>query len=214
MPRLQGHALNDGTVLDPSTQGSSTRERILDISLELFTTQGYDKTSLREIAEHLGFSKAAIYYHFESKEAILMALHMRLHALGFDALRNIDRDTMTLEVWSTLIDQMIDQMLSHRALFIFHERNRTAMEGLHDEKHDAQHDDIESLFRAALANHDIPLKDRVRVSCAFGAVIVGLVMTGEAFADVPDAELGDMLREIAHGILTPSAVEEVAPSDS
>ena len=70
MARLQGHARNDGTV-DPSAQGSGTRERILDISLELFTTQGYDKTSLREIAEHLGFSKAAIYYHFESKEAIL-----------------------------------------------------------------------------------------------------------------------------------------------
>ena len=132
MARLQGHARNDGTV-DLAAQGSGTRERILDISLELFTTQGYDKTSLREIAEHLGFSKAAIYYHFESKEAILMALHMRLHAIGLDALRNIDRDTMTLDVWSTLIDQMIDQMLSHRALFILHERNRTAMEGLHDE---------------------------------------------------------------------------------
>ncbi|HEY5010993.1 MAG TPA: TetR/AcrR family transcriptional regulator [Acidimicrobiales bacterium] len=208
MARLQGHARNDGTV-DPAAQGSGTRERILDISLELFTTQGYDKTSLREIAEQLGFSKAAIYYHFESKEAILMALHMRLHAIGLDALRNIDRETMTLDVWSTLLDQMIEQMLSHRALFIFHERNRTAMEGLHDEKHDAEHDDIESLFRAALANEDIPLKDRVRVSCAFGAVIVGLVMTGDAFADVPDAELGEMLRDIAHGILTPSAADEI-----
>jgi len=42
----------------------------------------------------LGFSKAAIYYHFESKEAILMALHLRLgNALGLDALRNIDRET-------------------------------------------------------------------------------------------------------------------------
>ena len=78
--------------------GAGTRDRILDISLELFTTQGYEKTSLREIAERLGFSKAAIYYHFESKEAILMALHMRLHALGIDAVRNIDRATMTLEV--------------------------------------------------------------------------------------------------------------------
>src|ERR1700679_1257483 len=117
MARLQGHARNDGGV-EPSAQGSGTRERILDISLELFTTQGYDKTSLREIAEHLGFSKAAIYYHFESKEAILMALHMRLHAIGLDALRNIDRDTMTLDVWSTLIDQMIDKMLSH-AGFLF-----------------------------------------------------------------------------------------------
>jgi AcrR family transcriptional regulator len=206
MPRLQGHARNDGTV-DPSDQGPSTRERILDISLELFTTQGYDKTSLREIAEHLGFSKAAIYYHFESKEAILMALHMRLHAIGIDALRNIDGETMTLEVWSTLIDAMIDQMLAHRALFILHERNRTAMEGLHDEKHASDHDDIESLFRSVLANENIPLKDRVRMSSAFGAVIVGLVMTGDSFADIPDDELSELLRDVAHGILTPSPTE-------
>src|SRR5580692_10078138 len=133
MARLQGHARNDGTV-DPAAEGSGTRERILDISLELFTTQGYDKTSLREIAEQLGYSKAAIYYHFESKEAILMALHMRIHAIGLEALRNIDRATMTLDVWSELLDRMIDEMLKHRTLFILHERNRTAMEQLHDEK--------------------------------------------------------------------------------
>jgi AcrR family transcriptional regulator len=205
MAKLQGHARNDGTVTEGSaSEGAGTRDRILDIALELFTTQGYEKTSLREIAEILGFSKAAIYYHFESKEAILMALHMRLHALGFDALRNIEFETMTLDVWSSLLDQMIDQMLSHRALFILHERNRTAFEGLHDERHEAQHDDIESLFRAALSNEDLPLNDRVRVACAFGAVIIGLVLNGEAFANVSDQELGDMLRDIAHGILLPT----------
>ena len=201
MAKMQGHARNDGTVLE---QGPGTRDRILDISLDLFTTQGYDKTSLREIAEQLGYSKAAIYYHFESKEAILMALHMRLHAIGLDALRTIDRGAMTLDVWSALIDQMIEQMLSHRALFILHERNRTAMEQLHDERHEAEHDDIESLFRAALDDPSVPLNDRVRVACAFGAVVFGLVMTGGAFADVPDQEMGAMLRDIAHGILASS----------
>jgi AcrR family transcriptional regulator len=51
-----------------------TRQRILWIALDLFTTQGYDKTSMREIAERMGFSKAALYYHFAGKEDILMAL--------------------------------------------------------------------------------------------------------------------------------------------
>ena len=61
---------------------SSTRERILDVALELFGAQGYDGTSLRQIAEQLGVTKAALYYHFESKEDILRALHMRLHEFG------------------------------------------------------------------------------------------------------------------------------------
>ena len=74
-----------------------------------------------------------------------------------------------------------------------------AFEALHDEQHEAQHDDIQSLFREALADENIPFKDRVRVASAFGAVIVGLVMSGDAFADVTELELGDTLREITHG---------------
>src|ERR1700722_13474611 len=67
----------------------STRERILDIALALFNEHGYDKTSLREIAERLGTTKAALYYHFERKEDILLALHLRLHALGHDVLERL-----------------------------------------------------------------------------------------------------------------------------
>ncbi|MBP2323630.1 AcrR family transcriptional regulator [Kibdelosporangium banguiense] len=53
---------------------SDTREKIQDVALELFGEQGYDKTSLREIAEHLGVTKAALYYHFKTKEEIISSL--------------------------------------------------------------------------------------------------------------------------------------------
>jgi AcrR family transcriptional regulator len=51
-----------------------TRERIQATALELFAEQGYEKTSLREIAERLGVTKAALYYHFNSKEDIVVSL--------------------------------------------------------------------------------------------------------------------------------------------
>src|SRR5438445_4418242 len=51
-----------------------TRTRILDIARDLFTTQGYGSTSIAQIAERLGTSKAALYYHFKSKEETLDAL--------------------------------------------------------------------------------------------------------------------------------------------
>src|ERR1700734_214139 len=66
-----------------------TRERILDVALDHFTERGFDKTSLREIADELGFTKAALYYHFEKKEDILLGLHLRLHALGHDVLEKL-----------------------------------------------------------------------------------------------------------------------------
>jgi len=50
---------------------TGTRERIKQVALELFTEQGYEGTSLREIAERLGVTKAALYYHFKSKEEIV-----------------------------------------------------------------------------------------------------------------------------------------------
>jgi AcrR family transcriptional regulator len=53
---------------------SDTREKIRAVALELFSEHGYDKTSLREIAEHLGVTKAALYYHFKSKEDIVTSL--------------------------------------------------------------------------------------------------------------------------------------------
>lgn len=51
-----------------------TRQRIQDVALELFAEQGYEKTSLREIAEHLDVTKAALYYHFKTKEEILVSI--------------------------------------------------------------------------------------------------------------------------------------------
>jgi AcrR family transcriptional regulator len=53
---------------------SDTRHRIQVVALELFVEQGYEKTSLREIAEHLDVTKAALYYHFKTKEDILISI--------------------------------------------------------------------------------------------------------------------------------------------
>ena len=52
----------------------STRTRIQNVALELFAEQGYDKTSLRELAERLGMTKASLYYYFKSKEDIVQSL--------------------------------------------------------------------------------------------------------------------------------------------
>src|SRR4051794_35561792 len=51
-----------------------TRQRIQAVAVELFAEHGYDKTSLREIAERLDVTKAALYYHFNTKEDIVVSL--------------------------------------------------------------------------------------------------------------------------------------------
>src|ERR1700683_5182861 len=91
----------------PGRPRGPTPERILDVALELFNEQGYEKTSLREIAERLGVTKAALYYHFERKEEILLELHLRLHDLGREILSKLDGlddGHQIIAAWPALLD--------------------------------------------------------------------------------------------------------------
>lgn len=59
------------------TAGSTaegTRQRILDAATKLFEQRGFAGTSIRELAVLCGMTKAALYYHFPSKEEVLQAL--------------------------------------------------------------------------------------------------------------------------------------------
>jgi AcrR family transcriptional regulator len=178
-----------------------TRQRILDVALDLFTEQGFDGTSLRQIAEQLGVTKAALYYHFESKDDILMALHLRLHEFGRVALLRMGEEPITMALWGELLDEIVGQMLAQRKIFLMHERNQAALEKLHREDHDAEHEDIQNQFRRVLADTRLPLRDRVRMGASFGVIFSSLFLSGEAFAATTDEELGGMLRDVLHDVL-------------
>ncbi len=193
-----------GTGQPEGDQASApTRERILDVALDLFTDQGFDGTSMREIAEQLGISKPAIYYHFASKDEILMALHMRLHQFGRDALAQLTGQTVTLQLWGSLLDEVLDQMMAQRKIFLMHERNQAALEKLHRKDHDEEHDDIQQRFRQALADPSVPLRDRVRMACSLGVVFGGILLAGDAFGAVSSAELGALIRDAVRDVAAP-----------
>ncbi len=63
---------------------ATTRERILAVALELFAARGYEGTSIRDIAENMKMTKAAIFYHFPAKEQILLNIL-------FPALQRVDQ---------------------------------------------------------------------------------------------------------------------------
>ncbi|MDY5648805.1 MAG: TetR/AcrR family transcriptional regulator [Lachnospiraceae bacterium] len=52
----------------------NTKQEILEASLELFSVQGFEATSISQIAGAVGIRKASLYSHFESKQAILDAI--------------------------------------------------------------------------------------------------------------------------------------------
>jgi len=178
---------------------SETRERILDVALELFNEQGYDKTSLREIADRLGVTKAALYYHFERKDQILLELHLRLHALSHGMIERLDGldGPAIVGAWPGIVDELIEQMLANRDLFLLHQRNASAFEQLAgDERHAAENEDLQERFRALLSNESIPLEERVRLAASIGAVFSVMMGAGGMFGDVDAEEVARYARGV------------------
>lgn len=57
---------------------TETRVRINRVALDVFIERGYDGASLREIAERLGITRPALYYHVSDKEELLTGIHREL----------------------------------------------------------------------------------------------------------------------------------------
>ena len=61
-----------------------TKQRILDIALELFAQNGYLGTSMNDIAKKLGITKAALYKHYTSKQEILDRIVERMNKMDYE----------------------------------------------------------------------------------------------------------------------------------
>lgn len=81
------------------TMRESAVAKIMEASLELFGTIGYQATTIAQIAEQAGVSKGLIYNYFDSKEALLKAMVMDFSSGGEDliALSRSDDPKETLE---------------------------------------------------------------------------------------------------------------------
>ena len=64
-----------------------TRKRILDAAYGQFRRRGYSRVSMDEIAGATKVTKRTLYYHFESKDALLTAVLEAQHQLALDAFR-------------------------------------------------------------------------------------------------------------------------------
>src|SRR3984957_4316341 len=150
-----------------STPRTDTRSRVQEVALELFAEQGYEKTSLREIAERLGVTKAALYYHFKSKEDIV-------HSFTDDYFVAIDdlvdwgkRLPRTEETRREVRNRCAGIVLGGGEVFRFREQNRAAVQAMEAGK------DRFARFRgrldslvALLAGPGAPLRERVRATAA------------------------------------------------
>jgi len=165
-----------------------TRERILDAALTLFADQGYDATSMREIAEQLGMTKAALYYHFDSKADIVRTM-----------LEETDQKVAELTAWAreqppsatlarTVLDRWSDIMQARGlAAFRFVVANRKVIDELSPDDHGGMQTCLGELYEL-LVPSDASVETRLRIRLA----LTSITMAGLVGADI-DADESEIL---------------------
>ncbi len=179
---------------------SDTRNRILAVASELFIEQGYDATSLREIADRLGFTKAALYYHFQSKDEIFIALLEPTEALVEEFMLRLEA-TEDVEGWADALDWVIGTLADHLDTFLLLERNRTAIAKLRPLETIAEHAHMHERVEKAVAAKAVDFGEQVRMIAALGAVSAFDDWAPRLIAEAPTDELQAHLRATVRDIL-------------
>jgi AcrR family transcriptional regulator len=175
---------------------TGTREQIRTLALELFAERGYDGTSLREIAERLGITKAAVYYHFKTKEEILASLIDDFFT-EVDELLSWARQQPASPATREQVLRRYDALLHERAtpLAQLLQEGQAALRDL------AAGDQLRSRFNQLadlLVNPDDPIDARLRARLAFVALHMGAHHFGADNKEARDAALEIALELIAH----------------
>ena len=95
------------------TKGERTALRIMDVAEELFARQGYDGTSLRQIAEGAGIQEPGLYNHFSGKQGLYEAVLYRALNPMAEALGQQLEQAEGLRDYTDLPAQMTDLLLDH-----------------------------------------------------------------------------------------------------
>lgn len=138
---------------------------------ELFITQGYEATSLRQIADRLGFTKAALYYHFQSKDEILAALIAPADEIVHELVARLEA-AADLEAWAGALEWVIDQFFEWRDFFMLLERNRNAVLATVGAMNatDNNHHQMFLRVESAVRSKGFAVEQQIRMIAALGAV--------------------------------------------
>jgi AcrR family transcriptional regulator len=108
------------------TKGARTTRRIMDVAEDLFAEQGYDGTSLRQIAARAGIRQPGLYNHFAGKRALYEAVLFRALNPMAQALSQHMDSASSLREYTDLPAVITDLLLEHPQMAALFQR---AMQG-------------------------------------------------------------------------------------
>jgi AcrR family transcriptional regulator len=183
----------------------TTRDRIRAVAVDLFTEQGYDRTSLREIADRVRITKASLYYHFPSKQALLLAIVEPFLADWTATVEAAERLVRTPANIRFVLEREIDAMLRHREATAMLIRDAAAVvTALAPKLEDFKQ--IGARMRTWLAGPDPSAADVIRAMAAVETLRATLAAA--ALPELPEDEVRRVVLEAAVSVLgLPDAAE-------
>lgn len=179
--------------------GGETREQIKAVAKALFLEQGFAGTSLREIAEQMAFTKAALYYHFRTKDDLLIELLDPMMTASQRVLDELADQPRTPASRRTLVDRYLDEvLLAHRDIAAIFTRDPAV---LNHPEIAARARTLGAQLAAQLAPSDDP-EDQLRAAAAIGAIHVAM-----SLAEVDADTLRRVLRPAALAALQSSTAK-------
>jgi AcrR family transcriptional regulator len=157
----------------PAPPHEDSRTRVLEAALDLFAERGFAATSTRELSERLGFTKAALYYYFKTKDDLLAALIQPV----FEQLTALITQTpvrRSAAARREVLGAYIDLSTTHVELL----RMLTQDPSVARRPASAEHAALEERMLQLLAGHEAPdLTEKIRARAALAAIRGALVRT-------------------------------------
>ncbi|MEU4197853.1 helix-turn-helix domain-containing protein [Kribbella sp. NPDC026611] len=176
----------------PRQRTGDTRARIQQAALELFGVRGVKETSLRDIAERLGVTKPALYYHFASREDLLNSLVQPMIE-DFEAYAAAQEAAAPLDP-RELLGSYFDLAYKHRRLIQLMIRDLAVLTEL---KLAGRFMEWRGRVTVLLIGHQPSIDERIRGMVSLGGLSDCAVM----FDDVPEAELRELAVAAAYDSL-------------
>ena len=75
---------------------NETKQKILDVSLDLFSQKGFSAVSIRDICKSVGIKESSVYYHFKNKQSIFNELLQRFETTATDLMCQLEQGVNAL----------------------------------------------------------------------------------------------------------------------
>ncbi|MGN2634777.1 TetR/AcrR family transcriptional regulator [Nocardia takedensis] len=188
---------------DTVVAASGTKIAIRDAAVKLFGSKGFEQTSLREVADAVGITKASLYYHYPSKLDLLMAIidpiieHLR------DVVEDIDAVPHDAEGIRAVLRTYLRGLIRHRDAGALCIRDTAAIvNAMADRYPDVM--DSNRLLREWLAGPDPTPEAELRACAALEVIGVALI-SKEIVPAADDVQLESTLLDAATLVLAPSS---------